>query len=230
MPTVSAENYLKAILHLQDEGEERVSTTDLAEKVGASPASTSAMLKKLGAKGWVEHARYRGVQLTSGGQRIAMDIVRRHRLWESFLVEHLGFEWDQVHEIAEELEHIGNVELTNRLDAFLGFPKLDPHGDAIPGPNGRFRSVAARTLLSEAPRHLELVVVGVVDGRDAFLRHLGVLGVALGTRLTIVKRHAFDGSLEVQLPESDEVQLLSPSVCERLWVDQNSTEPSIPFP
>ena len=159
-----------------------------------------------------------------------MDILRRHRLWESFLVEHLGFDWDQVHNIAEELEHVDSVELTNRLDAFLGFPKLDPHGDAIPGPNGRFRSVAARTLLSEAPRGLELVVVGVVDGRDAFLRHLGVLGISLGTRLTIAKRHAFDGSLEVTYSEGEEAQMLSPSVCARLWVDQSNPEPVIAFP
>jgi len=230
MPTISAENYLKAILHIQEEGQEKVSTTDLAARVAATPASTSAMLKKLGARGWVQHERYRGVQLTESGQRIAMGIVRRHRLWESFLVDHLGFDWDQVHDIAEELEHIDSVELTNRLDAFLGFPKLDPHGDAIPGPNGLFRSVAARTLLSEAPRNLGLVVVGVVDGRDAFLRHLGVLGIALGTRLTVVRRHAFDGSLEVRFAHGEDVQMLSPSVCERLWVDQDSDSPTIPFP
>jgi len=116
------------------------------------------------------------------------------------------------------------------LDAFLGFPKLDPHGDAIPGPNGRFRSVAARTLLLEAPRDLELIVVGVVDGRDAFLRHLGVLGIALGTRITIRKRHAFDGSLEIQLHGEDELQIMSPSVSARLWVDQNNRTPVIVFP
>lgn len=230
MPTVSVENYLKAILYLHEEGKEKVSTTELSERVAATPASTSAMLKKLGQRGWVEHQRYHGVQLTESGHRIAMDILRRHRLWESFLVEHLGFDWDQVHDIAEELEHVDSVELTNRLDAFLGFPKLDPHGDAIPGPNGRFRSVAARTLLSEAPRGLELVVVGVVDGRDAFLRHLGVLGISLGTRLTIAKRHAFDGSLEVTYSEGEEAQMLSPSVCARLWVDQSNPEPVIAFP
>ena len=159
MPTVSVENYLKAILHLHEEGKAQVSTTELAGRVRATPASTSAMLRKLGDKGWVTYRRYHGVHLTSEGRRIAMNILRRHRLWECFLVDHLGFEWDEVHEIAEELEHVDSRDLTNRLDAFLGFPKLDPHGDAIPGPNGRFRSVAARTLLSEAPRGLELVVV-----------------------------------------------------------------------
>jgi len=161
---------------------------------------------------------------------LAMDILRRHRLWERFLVDHLGFEWDQVHEIAEELEHVDSVELTNRLDAFLGFPKLDPHGDAIPGPNGRFRSVAARTLLAEAPRNLDLVVVGVVDGGDAFLRHLGVLGIELGSRLTVIERHAFDGSLVVRFDNSEEQQLLAPGVCERLWVDQSNPSPVIVFP
>ena len=114
MPTVSVENYLKAILYLHEEGKEKVSTTELSERVAATPASTSAMLKKLGQRGWVEHQRYHGVQLTESGHRIAMDILRRHRLWESFLVEHLGFDWDQVHDIAEELEHVDSVELTSR--------------------------------------------------------------------------------------------------------------------
>lgn len=230
MPTVSVENYLKAILHLEKEGTDRVSTNSVAEKVGATPASTSAMMARLGDRGWVEYERYYGVRLTEKGQRMAMDILRRHRLWERFLVDHLGFEWDQVHEIAEELEHVDSKELVNRLDAFLGFPKLDPHGDAIPGPNGRFRSIAARTLLAEAPRNLDLVVVGVVDGGDAFLRHLGVLGISLGTRLTVLERHAFDGSLHVRFAESDELQLLAPSVCERLWVDQSNPAPVIVFP
>lgn len=188
------------------------------------------MMTRLGDRGWVEHERYYGVRLTEKGQRLAMDILRRHRLWERFLVDHLGFEWDQVHEIAEELEHVDSVELTNRLDAFLGFPKLDPHGDAIPGPNGRFRSVAARTLLAEAPRNLDLVVVGVVDGGDAFLRHLGVLGIELGSRLTVIERHAFDGSLVVRFEDSEEQQLLAPGVCERLWVDQSNPSPVIVFP
>jgi len=230
MPTVSVENYLKAILHLHEEGKAQVSTTELAGRVRATPASTSAMLRKLGDKGWVTYRRYHGVHLTSEGRRIAMNILRRHRLWESFLVDHLGFEWDEVHEIAEELEHVGSRDLTNRLDAFLGFPKLDPHGDAIPGPNGRFRSVAARTLLSEAPRGLELVVVGVVDGRDSFLRHLGILGIALGTRMTLETRHAFDGSVEVRFSEDGDAQVLSPSVTTRLWVDQSNPEPIIVFP
>ena len=230
MPTVSVENYLKAILYLHEEGKVQVSTTELAGRVQATPASTSAMLRKLGDRGWVEHRRYRGVRLTENGQRIAMNILRRHRLWECFLVDHLGFDWDQVHEIAEELEHVGSRELTSRLDAFLGFPKLDPHGDAIPGPNGRFRSVAARTLLSDAPRDLELVVVGVVDGRDSFLRHLVVLGIALGTRITLLTRHDFDGSVEVRFSEGNEVQMLAMSVTTRLWVDQSNPEPVIVFP
>ena len=230
MPTVSVENYLKAILHLHEEGKVQVSTTELACRVNSTPASTSAMLRKLGDKGWVAYRRYHGVHLTSDGRRIAMNILRRHRLWESFLVDHLGFEWDEVHEIAEELEHVGSRDLTNRLDAFLGFPKLDPHGDAIPGPNGRFRSVAARTLLSEAPKGLELVVVGVVDGRDSFLRHLGILGIALGTRMTLETRHSFDGSVEVRFSENGDAQVLSPSVTNRLWVDQSNPEPIIVFP
>jgi DtxR family Mn-dependent transcriptional regulator len=230
MLTVSVENYLKAILHLQVEGGDRVSTTSIAKKVASTPASTSAMLTKLGERGWVEHRPYHGVRLTPKGHRVAMDILRRHRLWEYFLVDRLGFEWDEVHEIAEELEHVDSKALINRLDAFLGFPKLDPHGDPIPGPNGRFRSVAARTLLAEAPRNLELVVVGVVDGGDPFLRHLGVLGVQLGTRLTVMERHAFDGSLHIRFADTEEVQMLAPAVAERLWVDQSNPSPIIVFP
>ena len=230
MPTTSVENYLKAILHLHEDGVERVSTTAIADKVEATPASTSAMLAKLGVRGWLDHEPYHGVQLTGKGRRMAMEILRRHRLWERFLADQLGFEWDQVHEIAEELEHVDSTELTNRLDAFLGFPKRDPHGDPIPGPNGRFRSVEARTLLAEAPRNIELVVVGVVDGRDAFLRHLGVLGIELGTRIVVKTRHAFDGSLKVKINDADAVELLASSVAERLWVDQSTTTPVIVFP
>lgn len=230
MPTVSIENYLKAMLHLQQEKGGRVSTNAIAEKVMSTPASASAMLVKLGDHGWVEHQPYYGARLTDRGHRMAMEILRRHRLWERFLVDHLGFEWDQVHEIAEELEHVDSKELIDRLDAFLGFPKRDPHGDAIPGPNGRFRSVAARTLLAEAPRNLDLVVVGVVDGRDAFLRHLGVLGIELGTQLMVLERHAFDGSLQVRFAGSDDPHLLAPSVCNRLWVDQSNPTPEIVFP
>ena len=155
-------------------------------------------------------------------------------LWQQATIETDGGETDanvRLRILREQLLTRETIlELVNRLDAFLGFPKLDPHGDAIPGPNGRFRSVAARTLLSEAPRNIGLVVVGVVDGRDSFLRHLGVLGIALGTRLTVVERHAFDGSLSVRLNEGEESELLSPAVCERLWVDQHAKEPVIVFP
>lgn len=230
MPTESVENYLKAILYVQVDGRGKVSTTELANRVKATPASVSAMLKKLGHKGWVEHEKYHGVSLTDEGRRMAMDILRRHRLWETFLVRHLGFDWDEVHELAEELEHVNSVALTNRLDAFLGFPKVDPHGDAIPGPNGRFRSMAARTLLSEAVSGPEWVVVGVVDGGDAFLRHLGVLGIALGTRIALIRRHEFDGSASVRFSGLEGEQLLSASVASRLWVDQSSPEPEILFP
>lgn len=195
-PSASKEDYLKAIYVLADEG--TVSTNALAERVQAKPASVSGMLKQLAELGWVDHTAYKGVSLTAAGRSIAVDVVRRHRLWEVFLVERLGFGWDEVHELAEQLEHIEHAELMNRLDAHLGHPAFDPHGDPIPQADGSVvdsrRLVTADTLRTGQAA----TVKGVVDSGDAFLRHLDALGIGLGTAFVVSEWHAFDGSASIQ--------------------------------
>jgi DtxR family transcriptional regulator, Mn-dependent transcriptional regulator len=130
--TLSEENYLKAIYHLSKEEDESVSTNALAERLETTAASVSDMLKKLAKKELIEYKKYQGVNISEKGKRVALQIIRKHRLWEVFLVEKLSFNWDEVHEIAEQLEHIDSPTLVKRLDEFLGYPKFDPHGDPIP--------------------------------------------------------------------------------------------------
>lgn len=174
-----------------------VSTNALAEKVQAKPASASGMLKQLADAGWVDHEAYRGVSLTASGKSIAIDVIRRHRLWEVFLVERLGFRWDEVHDLAEQLEHIESTELIDKLDAYLGHPAYDPHGDPIPTSEGRLVDgrplVVAECLLPGQ----SAIIKGVVDSSDIFLRHLDHLNIRLGMQFHVSERHAFDGSAAI---------------------------------
>lgn len=196
-PSASREDYLKAIYVLEDESQGPVSTNALSERVQAKPASVSGMLKQLAEGGWVDHTAYRGVSLTAAGRGIAVDVIRRHRLWEVFLVDRLGFGWDEVHNLAEQLEHVEHAELMNRLDAFLGHPAFDPHGDPIPRADGTV--VDPRRLITADALHpgQMAVVKGVVDSSDAFLRHLDALGISLGTAFEVSEWHGFDGSASI---------------------------------
>src|ERR1700712_5852054 len=135
--SASKENYIKAIFHLQEQGQESVTTNALADALQTKPASVTDMLKKLKTQKLLQYEKYRGVRLTAEGKKVAVQIIRKHRLWEYFLVEKLQFGWEEVHEIAEELEHISSKKLIDRLDAFLDFPQSDPHGDPIPDINGK---------------------------------------------------------------------------------------------
>src|SRR3984885_5178673 len=138
MNTFTEENYLKAIYHLSHESGS-VSTNQIAAALNTKAASVTDMLKKLADKALINYEKYQGVTLTSAGQKIALHIIRKHRLWEYFLVEKLNFKWDEVHEMAEEMEHISSVELIDRLDKFMDYPKHDPHGDPIPDSDGKFK-------------------------------------------------------------------------------------------
>ena len=160
--TLSEENYLKAIYHLSTEEEETVSTNSLAERLQTTAASVSDMLKKLAKKELIEYKKYQGVNISEKGKRVALQIIRKHRLWEVFLVEKLSFNWDEVHEIAEQLEHIDSPILVKRLDEFLGYPKFDPHGDPIPDERGEFQAMPQITLSEMAPNQSGLLV-GVKD-------------------------------------------------------------------
>jgi Mn-dependent transcriptional regulator len=168
MPTNSKEDYLKAILMLGDETDGAVATTAIAERLSMRPASVTGMLRVLGEAGWVTYEAYRGARLTDRGRAIATDIIRKHRLWEVFLVDKLGFGWEEVHDLAEQLEHIDDPELVRRLAAFLGHPKFDPHGDPIPNAAGAMEDDRQLVRLSPLNPGDAGLVKGCVDSGDAF--------------------------------------------------------------
>lgn len=194
--TVAEENYLKAIYHLSDAGKKSVSTNDLAAEMKNKPASVSDMLRRLGEKEVIEYRKYYGLQITESGKRLALQTIRKHRLWEVFLVEKLNFAWDEVHEVAEQLEHIHSPLLIQRLDAYLNFPKFDPHGDPIPDEFGDVRS-RPRVELAEMEINQTGQIVAVKDSSAAFLRYLDKVGAYIGARIKILDKVEFDGSLEI---------------------------------
>ncbi|MCX8051946.1 MAG: metal-dependent transcriptional regulator [Chlorobi bacterium] len=188
MPTLSQENYLKALWHLTAGG--KVSLQRLASHLGISPASTLAMVRKLASDKLVTYNRAAGIRLTVKGQAAATQIVRRHRLWEVFLHDKLGYRWDEVHDIAEQLEHVAPADLTERLDAFLGHPTFDPHGDPIPQRDG---TIPQRTelVLSEQPPG-SYRIVGLAETRDELLRQLTSLHLTIGQVLELRDHRRFD--------------------------------------
>jgi DtxR family transcriptional regulator, Mn-dependent transcriptional regulator len=189
----SEENYLKAIFSLSYPVGESVSTNAIAKKMNTAAASVTDMLKKLSDKNLVEYEKYRGVILSSDGELIARRLVRKHRIWEVFLVEKLGFSWDEVHDVAEQLEHINSTQLVNKLDKFLGYPKTDPHGDPIPDENGVIQEIQSAKL-TELNHGDVAMVVGVDDTSTAFLQYLNQLGIELGMHLEILQKIEFDHS------------------------------------
>lgn len=193
----SKENYLKAIFHLQQE-QENVTTNALAEALQTKPASVTDMLKKLKSQKLLQYEKYYGVKLTTEGKRIAIQIVRKHRLWEYFLVEKLHFGWEEVHEIAEELEHISSKKLVDQLEMFLGFPQSDPHGDPIPDINGKMPSLQ-QLAVSDLPLNSLATVNGISDQSQDMLELLKHKNIQIGTRLEVKKKFGVDGSIELKL-------------------------------
>jgi DtxR family Mn-dependent transcriptional regulator len=196
--TFSEENYLKAIYHLTASLETEVSTNAIAEMMETKASSVTDMLKKLSEKDLVNYKKYQGVSLTENGKLSAKMIVRKHRLWEVFLVEKLNFSWDEVHDIAEQLEHIKSEQLINRLDDFLGNPTEDPHGDPIPDANGRIIKIE-KYLLSELSENQTGICVGVKDTSSEFLQYLDKQGIALGSTIEFLSKEAFDLSVKIKI-------------------------------
>lgn len=196
MLSTSEENYLKAIYALTKNDSDRASTNDIASKLNTRASSVTDMIKKLSEKELIEYKKYKGTKLTREGFKNAVRIVRKHRLWEVFLVDKLRFKWDEVHEIAEQLEHIQSVELTKRLDDFLDNPKVDPHGDPIPNENGELHFIESISL-SELKKGAEAEIVGVVHSESSFLRFLEKNELMLGVKVKLEERFEFDGSIEV---------------------------------
>jgi DtxR family Mn-dependent transcriptional regulator len=200
--TFSEENYLKAIYHLTASLETEVSTNAIAEMMETKASSVTDMLKKLSEKDLVNYKKYQGVSLTENGKLSAKMIVRKHRLWEVFLVEKLNFSWDEVHEIAEQLEHIKSEQLINRLDDFLGNPTEDPHGDPIPDANGRIIKIE-KYLLSELSDHQTGICVGVKDTSSEFLKYLDKQGIALGSKIEFLSKESFDLSVKIKIDNKE---------------------------
>ncbi len=192
----SEENYLKTIFHLEQDSGGSVSTNDIAEKMATKASSVSDMLKKLADKKLLNYIPYQGVTLTPKGKNSALSVIRNHRLWEVFLVDKLHFKWDEVHELAEELEHIHSEELTNRMDAFLGFPSFDPHGDPIPDKNLKIKKVSKK-LLSELKEGQKGILVGIHDSNNEFLQYLDRLNLKVGYKIEVINVEPFDESITI---------------------------------
>ncbi|MDD2821716.1 MAG: metal-dependent transcriptional regulator [Flavobacterium sp.] len=200
--TFSEENYLKSIYHLTAVSETEVSTNAIAEMMETKASSVTDMLKKLAEKEFVNYKKYQGVSLTNKGKLAAKMIVRKHRLWEVFLVEKLDFSWDEVHDIAEQLEHIKSEKLINKLDDFLGNPTEDPHGDPIPDANGQMIKID-KQLLSELMQNQTGICVGVKDTSSEFLKYLDKQEIALGSKIEFVSKETFDLSLKIKVDGRD---------------------------
>jgi len=198
MRTSSEEDYLKAIYALSYNNN-GASTNALANHLNMKASSITDMLKKLSDKGWVNYEKYKGASLNVDGKIIALSIVRKHRLWETFLVNKLNFKWDEVHEIAEQLEHIKSNELVDRLDDFLGNPKFDPHGDPIPNKDHEITDSRKRSYLSEVEINRDVIIIGVKDSSAQLLQYLEKENMILGKNIIVLEIHDFDKSLRISI-------------------------------
>ena len=216
--TRSEENYLKTIFHLGGNEATPISTNAIAEQMETKPSSVTDMAKKLAEKGLVHYKKYQGVSLTDYGAKTALSIIRKHRLWEVFLVKKLEFTWDEVHEVAEQLEHIKSEKLIDKLDELLDFPKYDPHGDPIPTKDGKFME-RDKQLLSEMPVNTQGVCVGVKDSSAPFLKFLDKNKIALGNAIKVLDKEDFDQSLHIQM-DNRELRI-SHQIASNLYVKKN---------
>ncbi|WP_210515279.1 metal-dependent transcriptional regulator [Hymenobacter terricola] len=220
MPSHTEENYLKAIYKLAEAEPDMagVSTNRIAAALTTRAASVTDMLRRLAEKGLLAYERYRGVQLTAEGQRLALLTIRKHRLWEVFLVQQLGFNWDEVHEVAEELEHVQSPLLMRRLDAFLGHPALDPHGDPIPAEDGAIRRPAHR-LLADLGVGEHGTLAAVKNTSVPFLQYLDKVGLQLGASVEVLDKVTFDNSFEIRI-NRERTTLISAEVSRNLFVTE----------
>ena len=202
MLSFSEENHLKSIFHLSTDIESEVSTNSIADNLNTKASSVTEMLKKLGEKNLIVYKKYHGAQLTEMGRKTALNIIRKHRLWEVFLVDKLNFKWDEVHDIAEQLEHIQSEKLTNELDKFLNFPTKDPHGDPIPNTAG-FIKFTPKLRLSDLNIGETGKFIGVKDSSSTFLKYLDKRKISLGSNIKVLHQEKFDQSLHVGLDETN---------------------------
>lgn len=216
MTSLAEENYLKEIYKLHEKSGVMVSTSALAETLQINAASVTDFIKKMASKKLISYEKSKGVMLTEHGRHIALNIIRKHRLWEVWLVNKLNFKWDEVHEIAEQLEHVVSDELIEQLDKHLGFPKADPHGDLIPDAKGRFAKISSKPLL-EYKAGDKTKFVGVAEHSNSFLQYLTKNNIKLGDELLVESIEEFDNSFQVKINRKDH-KLLSKDVVKNLFV------------
>ena len=217
MNSQSEEDYLKALYHLEMDFNS-VSTNSIADYLDMKPSSVTDMLKKLAEKKFINYQKYKGTSLTKNGKLIALSIIRKHRLWETFLVEKLGFGWDQVHNIAEQLEHIKSEELIENLDNFLGNPKYDPHGDPIPNKDGEIEKMNQK-LLVELKASQKGIITGVKKGTASLLNYLDKEKVKLGDSIKVIEILEFDGTYIVEINKRK--LTFSEKICQNLLLETN---------
>ena len=204
MISQAEENYLKAIFKISERESKAANTNAVAAELKSTAASVTDMLRKLAEKGLIFYEKYRGVTLTTEGVRQATQLIRKHRIWEVFLCERLGYAWDECHDLAEQLEHIQSNDLIDRLDEFLGKPKFDPHGDPIPDQDGNITERQQRLLSALSVGEIG-IVVGVDEHSPAFLQHLNRIGVVLGVKIEVLEIFDFDGSIRLRINNAAEV-------------------------
>ncbi|HIB47345.1 MAG TPA: metal-dependent transcriptional regulator [Flavobacteriaceae bacterium] len=218
MFSLAEENYLKAIYHLESKHKGAVSTNAIAEVMDTKPSSVTDMVQKLADKRVLSYVKYKGTSLTDEGRKTAANVIRKHRLWEVFLVDKLKFHWDEVHDIAEQLEHVHSEELIARLDKFLGFPDFDPHGDPIPDKNGNVKPTEKK-LLSELNKKQHGVCVGVKESNSDFLQYLDKKNITIGTKISVLGKEFFDGSMVIQVGRDQ--FFISKKIAENLYIQTN---------
>ncbi len=216
MLSQTEENYIKAILSLSEGSKDfETSTNKIAAKIKTKPPTVTNMLRNLKTKKLITYEKYKNVQLTSEGKKVAHQIVRKHRLWEVFLFEKLKFSWDEIHEIAEQLEHTVSDKLTDKLEEFLGFPTVDPHGDPIPDKNGKFVKLDLQTL-SSAARKKKFTIASLINSSDEFLKYLDKIGLSIGDVIEITDKEEFDKSILIK--HKKRVMTLSDGVAQNILV------------
>ncbi|MCW3116742.1 MAG: iron-dependent repressor [Chitinophagaceae bacterium] len=217
--STSEENYIKTIFHLQVDND-TVTTNALAHELLTRPASVTDMMKKLKTKKLVQYQPYKGFRLNMEGKKVALSIIRRHRLWEFFLSEKLKFDWDEIHDVAEELEHVSSRKLVDKLDEFLGYPKFDPHGDPIPDVHGKMENFQ-RVSLSALPFNTLAEVCLVSNQSSGMLEVLRHKNIAIGTKLEVKKKFGFDNSLEIKIRQQAPVTI-SEQLAKNIFVKYGS--------
>ncbi len=199
MLSQTEENYLKSLLRISIDNEvNEVGTNELAFALGLKPATVNDMLKKLREKKLVSYEKYGKISLTDSGRKLAVDILRKHRLWETFLYQKLEFSWDEVHEVAEQLEHIQSEKLIDKLDKLLDFPKFDPHGDPIPSKAGEIH-IQHKTTLSEIAVGMTCKMVAVRDNSSSFLQYVVKVGLGINNEIKVISKQEFDSSMVIEV-------------------------------